>query len=186
MPMKLSALEVRRTIAADFKRKGITYETAAQQLGYKNKQTVANILTGSRKEYMTVEQAFRFHSVYNYQTQFLISGEGTLYEPKPRPFDGLIEITSPLKGLPPEALFMVIDIAEGIIKTCRRPEALSAWNNVLNGDYYAYFDDMTLLANNDISHRVIPQLARYTCELIKENNDSNYYSEYLYGPQKDH
>lgn len=182
--MSLSALEVRRTIAADFKRKGITYERAAQQLGYKNKQTVANILTGSRKEYMTGDQALRFHSIYGYQIPFMISGEGALYEPRLHPYDGLIEIMPPFKGLSPEALVMVIDMAEGIIKTCGRPEALSAWNNVLKGDYNAYLEDLTMLSNNDITLRVVPPLGRYTCELIKENN-SNYYSDFLYGSSKD-
>lgn len=73
---KMTPQEVYKAIAADFKRYGITYEKAADELGYSNKQTVANILSG--KKYMAPEQAKRFHDVFGYDMNTLMSGDGYL------------------------------------------------------------------------------------------------------------
>lgn len=73
---KMTPQEVYKTIAADFKRYGITYEYAAEVLGYTNKQTVANILSG--KKYMAPEQAKRFHDKCGYDIYTLMTGEGEL------------------------------------------------------------------------------------------------------------
>lgn len=73
---KMTPQEVYKTIAADFKRYGITYEKAAEELGYSNKQTVANIL--SRKKYMAPEQAKRFYDGFGYDMNTLMTGDGHL------------------------------------------------------------------------------------------------------------
>ncbi len=73
---KMTPQEVYKAVAADFKRYGITYEKAAEELGYTNKQTVANILSG--KKYMAPEQAKRFHDVFGYDMSTLMSGDGYL------------------------------------------------------------------------------------------------------------
>lgn len=73
---KMTPQEVYKAIAADFKRYGITYESAAELLGYTNKQTIANILSG--KKYMAPEQAKRFHDKCGYDIYTLMTGEGEL------------------------------------------------------------------------------------------------------------
>lgn len=75
---KLTPQEVRRTVAQDFKRFGISQEMAAEVLGYSNKQTVANILTSKKDFYMPPEQAKRFADGFGYDIRSLMTGEGPL------------------------------------------------------------------------------------------------------------
>lgn len=179
--MKVSANDVRRSIVADFKRKGITYEKAAKQLGFKNKQTVANIVSRKRHEYITAEQAFRFHYTYDYSVKYLTTGEGELYERKGDPFDGLIDINPPFAGLSPEVLVIIIDVAECIINACGKQAAKEAWACVMNGDFAGFQEQINLLADRTQPYPSIPVLAHYVCEKIKESNDESYRSTFIHG-----
>lgn len=71
-----SSEEVMRTISADFRRKGLTHKAAAQKLGLKSKQTLSNLL--SQKRYLSGVQALKFHEAFDYDKEFLMSGEGSL------------------------------------------------------------------------------------------------------------
>lgn len=68
--------EVLKSVSADFKRRGVTHETAAQKMGYGSKQTLSNLL--SRKKYLSGLQALKFHEAFGYNQKYLMSGEGSL------------------------------------------------------------------------------------------------------------
>ena len=176
-----SPTEVRRSIAADFKRRGITYEIAAKQLGFKNKQTVANIVSRKNQDYFTVEQAFRFHCTYDYRIPFLTTGEGELFECKQDPMEGLIDINPPFAGLSLETLVIIIDVAESIINACGKQAAIAAWTSVMKGDFHGFQQQINLLADCDKPYPTFPVLTHYVCEKIKENNEKGYHSSYIYG-----
>ena len=74
--MKKTPTEVLTDVANDLRKRGLTYANAAEILGYKNKQTVANILSG--KKYLVPAQARRFSERFQYDETFLLSGEGSL------------------------------------------------------------------------------------------------------------
>lgn len=179
--MKSTPDEIRRFIAADFKRRGLTYEKAAKQLGFKNKQTVANIVSRKRQEYFTTEQAFRFNCTYDYSVKFLTTGEGELYERKLDPFDGLIEISPPFAGLSAEVLVIIINVAECIIHACEKQAAKEAWTSIMNGDYAGFQKQIHLLADRTQPYPSIPVLTHYVCEKIKENNNESYRSTFIHG-----
>lgn len=179
--MKATPTEVRRSIAADFKRRGITYEFAAKQLGFKNKQTVANIVSRKNQKYFTEEQALRFHCTYDYQIRFLTTGEGELFERKHDPMEGIIDINPPFAGLPPEVLVVIIDVAESIINACGKQAAEAAWASVMKGDFVEFQQQIHLLADREKPYPTIPVLTHYACEKIKEKNEEGYRSSYIYG-----
>lgn len=68
--------EVLKSIAADFKLRGVTHETAAQKMGYGSKQTLSNLL--SSKKYMSGYQAKKFHEAFGYNMEYLMRGDGEL------------------------------------------------------------------------------------------------------------
>lgn len=76
---KLSPQEILKIIAADFKKYGISYEQAADVLGYANKQSIANILNSKGNKYMPPETAKRFHDKCGYDIYTLLTGEGELH-----------------------------------------------------------------------------------------------------------
>lgn len=63
-------------MAADFRKRNLSYKDVAELTGYKM-QTVANIIA-SRKDYLTVGQAARFSRAFGYDMDFLTSGKGRL------------------------------------------------------------------------------------------------------------
>ena len=71
-----SPQQVLRTVAADFKIQGYTHADAAKRLGFKSTQTLSNLL--SSKKYMSRLQAERFRRAFDYNIDFLMSGEGVL------------------------------------------------------------------------------------------------------------
>lgn len=75
---KLSPTEVLSKIAKDLRQFGISHEDAAEGLGYKNKQSVTNILNSKSDKYMAPEQAKRFHDAFGYDIYALLTGEGDL------------------------------------------------------------------------------------------------------------
>ena len=92
--MKKTPKEVLASISDDLRKRGLTYADAAEKLGYKNKQTVANILSGNK--YLIPAQARRFSEQFQYDEAFLLTGEGSL-----RP--ALDRIRALLNGLPADA-----------------------------------------------------------------------------------
>lgn len=161
--------EVRRAIAADFKLKGITHFQAAEDLGYKSKQSVSAILTSKVEAYLPFEQASRFHIAYNYNLPFLTKGEGELYTEKD-PIEFLIKLRPPFTELSPELLSCIIDIARGIIETTGNRLAEHAWKCALKGDYKGYESTMKLLAQQTNEAPIIPSLAQYVIDKIGEKN----------------
>ena len=176
----LTGKEVRRSVAADLKRKGITYEQAAKDLGYKNKQSIANILSSKNDSYLPQEQALRLHITYNYQIDFLTKGIGRLYPDREDPMVGVIDILPPFDNLSREVLTIVIDTAEGIIKSTNNDNAIQAWDFYLKGDYENYKAQMTALSQST-DLKIIPVLSRYACEHIKESLNASYSSMYRLG-----
>lgn len=71
-----SPQEVLRIVSADFKIQGYTHAEAAKRLGMKSTQTLSNLL--SSKKYMSRLQAERFQRAFDYNIDFLMSGEGVL------------------------------------------------------------------------------------------------------------
>ena len=71
-----SPQEVLRIVSADLKIQGYTHAEAAMRLGMKSTQTLSNLL--SSKKYMSRLQAERFQRAFNYNIDFLMSGEGVL------------------------------------------------------------------------------------------------------------
>ncbi len=63
-------------MAADFRKRNLSYTDVANLTGYKM-QTVANIIA-SRKEYLSIGQAARFVQAFGYNMDFLTSGKGRL------------------------------------------------------------------------------------------------------------
>lgn len=63
-------------MAADFRKRNLSYAEVADLTGYKM-QTIANIIA-SRKEYLTLGQATRFSNAFGYNMDFLTSGKGRL------------------------------------------------------------------------------------------------------------
>ena len=68
--------EVMQTLAADWRRRGITYYTVAQLTGYKY-QTIANFISNKRT-YFSSSQAMKFKQ-FGYSPDFLMYGTGTLF-----------------------------------------------------------------------------------------------------------
>lgn len=184
---KKSPIEVRRAIAADFKLKGITHIQAAKDLGYKNKQSIASILSNKSASYLPQEQALRFFHSYNYNPKFLMTGEGQLYIEKADPMEDKIEIPPIFNGLSPEILACIINIAEGIIYTTTSKYAQDAWTCVLKGDYDSYKKIMENLSkeSNSSFGPIIPPLARYTIEKLHESQSKSYGSIYIHDSSKD-
>ena len=179
--MKASPDEVRRSISADFKRRGITYEIAAKQLGFKNKQTVANIVSRKKREYLSAEQANRFHFTFDYSVNYLTKGVGELYEREQDPLDGLIDINPPFAGLSPEVLVIIINVAECIIHACGKQAANDAWTCIMNGDFRGFQEHIAHLADWTQPYTSIPALTHYVCEKMKENNNESYRSTFIHG-----
>lgn len=71
-----SPKEVLSEMAADFRKRNLSYAEVADLTGYKM-QTVANIIA-SRKDYLTLGQATRFSRAFGYNMDFLTSGKGRL------------------------------------------------------------------------------------------------------------
>lgn len=69
--------DVMGQISSDFKMRSLTHADAAKMLGYKNKQTVSNIL--SSKKYMSKKMAKKFSDAFGYDEDYLTSGKGDLY-----------------------------------------------------------------------------------------------------------
>ena len=74
----MTPTELRKEIILDFKRKGISYSAAAERLGYKNRQTVCNLLNSKKDVFFTTSQAERFHNAFNYNTLTMLTGKGPL------------------------------------------------------------------------------------------------------------
>ena len=72
----MTAEEVCRTIAAEFKLKGISYQQAATMLG-QSTQTVYNRIAS--KKFFSPPIAERWAMVFGFNKVFLITGEGSLY-----------------------------------------------------------------------------------------------------------
>ena len=68
--------EVLRAVSIDFKIQGYTHADAAKRLGMKSTQTLSNLL--SSKKYLSGLQARRFQRAFDYNMDFLMSGEGVL------------------------------------------------------------------------------------------------------------
>lgn len=71
-----SPKEVLSAMAADFRKRNLSYAEVADLTGYKM-QTIANIIA-SRKDYLTLGQATRFSRAFGYNMDFLTSGKGRL------------------------------------------------------------------------------------------------------------
>ena len=135
---KLTPQEILRTIAQDFKRYGITYEQAAEVLGYTNKQTVANILSSKKDRYMPPEQAKRFADKCGYDIYTLMTGEGTLVFNPPvtikafstRDPDGKSFETNSQNGLNPEDEIALLDqYLQAVCSVFGDPRALQLYLN---------------------------------------------------------
>ncbi len=169
--------EVRRSLAADFKMRGITYQQAAERLQYRNKQSISTILSGKSESYLPSKQAQRFHTAFGYSLPYLMTGEGQLYQDsldaveESNPMEGQIDIQPPYRGLSKEVLTCIIQIAEGIIETTGSPSARDAWICTIKGDYEGYKEHISELAKNsgDTMLPHIPQLAKYTIDKIKKS-----------------
>lgn len=72
----LTPKEVISAMAADFRKRNLSYTDVANLTGYKM-QTVANMVC-SRKEYLTIGQAARYCAAFGYNMEFLTSGKGRL------------------------------------------------------------------------------------------------------------
>ena len=68
--------EVFSAMAADFRKRNLSYEDVANLTGYK-KQTIANFIA-SRKDYLSQGQAARFAQAFEYNMEYLTSGKGRL------------------------------------------------------------------------------------------------------------
>ena len=77
-----SPAEVKTEISTYFKIHKITQKEIARKLGYKNRQSISNII--SDKHYMSPKQAFKFSEKYPFNVEFLRYGLGELiYKPSP-------------------------------------------------------------------------------------------------------
>lgn len=72
----LTPREVISTMAADFRKRNLSYTDVANLTGYKM-QTVANMVC-SRKDYLTIGQAARYSEAFGYNMEFMTSGKGRL------------------------------------------------------------------------------------------------------------
>ena len=73
-----TAAEICQAIAADFKMRGLTHETAAEKLET-TKQTVSNQISGKKK--FSVKTAQKYSEAFGYSLEFLLFGKGNLYAP---------------------------------------------------------------------------------------------------------
>lgn len=178
--------EVRRSLAADFKMRGITYQQAAERLQYRNKQSVSTILSGKSESYLPFEQAQRFHTAFGYSLPYLMTGEGQLHQDsldaveESDPMEGKIDIQPPYRGLSKEVLTCIIKIAEGIINTTGSPRAIDAWICTTKGDYEGYKEHISELAKNSGDGTmlpIIPELAKYTIDKIGKSMKDYFTSE---------
>jgi len=95
----MTPTELRREIILDFKRNGISYSVAASRLGYKNKQTVCNLLNSKKDIYFTPSQAKRFHNAFQYNPLTMLTGEGDLIPNDPFSQPAVVFDSFPQKGL---------------------------------------------------------------------------------------
>lgn len=73
---KATPAEVMKALSDDLKFRGETNEMIAERLGYKHKNSIANIF--SAKKYLSEKLAGKFCREYNYNKDFLTKGEGEL------------------------------------------------------------------------------------------------------------
>lgn len=82
--------EVLRNVAQEFKHLGFTQAEVAKKLGMNSRQSVSNILAS--KKYMSRKQATKFNIAFEFNVEYLMTGEGTLvkdeYDELPRPQKG--------------------------------------------------------------------------------------------------
>lgn len=116
-----SAEEVLKSVSRDLRKRGITHAAAAQMLGYKNRQTLSNLL--SSKNYMSGLQAARFNKSFGYSIMYLTSGEGELLD------DDTIRYDSYRESSPKEYLTMEPGASElGLLRQYFR-RIIEAWGN---------------------------------------------------------
>lgn len=128
--MNATPEEVLKEIANDFRTNGLTHESAAEKIGYSNKQTVSNLLT--QKKYFSPLQAAKFNKAFGYSIKYLTTGEGNLYEENILKYEGYQESS------PRDLLTFQPGASElGLLRSYFR-RVIEAWGNptakkVLNG-----------------------------------------------------
>lgn len=74
----LTLKEICAEVSADFKRRRITHQQAAEKIGT-TRQTVANQLSGKKR--FSTNMAQKFSDALGYNAEFLLFGTGNLYKP---------------------------------------------------------------------------------------------------------
>lgn len=74
-----TAEQVKQSVAADLRQKGISHARAASLLGMKHRQSFTNLLW--KKDYFSIGQSEKLERVFGYNRDFLMSGQGELIDP---------------------------------------------------------------------------------------------------------
>lgn len=114
-------------MAADFRRRNLSYADVAELTGYK-KQTIANFIS-SRKDYLSQGQAARFAQAFGYNMDYLVSGKGRLNND-----DDIIESSDGGKdfGEDSKKLVAVLSMLSRYLYIVDAPALTALYRNMLN------------------------------------------------------
>lgn len=145
--MALTVPEICEEIRADFKRRRITHQIAADKIGT-TKQTVSNQISGRKR--FSQNMAKKFCDAFGYSIAWLLYGEGEMFAPG-RGYAGRDSET----GLPYfvgnfDGVFKegrTIRMAERLIEILNNKVAISAFRAYINEDYEEYEKLRDMLEN---------------------------------------
>ena len=172
--MSKSPKEVIDDIIYDWKALGYSFEDASRELGYSSKQTLSTLLYRLKRnnEYFSLKQAARFGNAFNYDPEFLMSGEGELHN-KTKPGDNNIDYLK-FKEL---KLSAMVQVATTLITFSHDKHLNDAWTAIVKNDEDGYLASLCSFASEkglyllpgQINH-LIAHIAclKSTDDLIKE------------------
>ena len=174
--MALTKEEICERIAADFKRRRITHQIAADKIGT-TKQTISNQISGKKR--FSQNMAKKFSEAFGYSVSWLLYGEGQQFDDRRVSFEfdtgkKMVYASDNLDSILKEG--RKIRVAERLLQILNNKVAISAFRAYLAEDYdeyetlrdkleqdYAY--DTVMLSNNPKLVAELRQMRRFFTEV---------------------
>lgn len=136
--MALTKEEICERIAADFKRRRITHQIAAEKIGT-TKQTISNQISGKKR--FSQNMAKKFADAFGYSTTWLLYGEGDQFDDRLVSFEfdtkeNILYAADNLDSILKEG--RKIRVAERLLQILNNKVAISAFRAYLAEDYDEY------------------------------------------------
>ena len=164
MPDK-SPKEICVAIALDFKRRKISHQEAAEQIG-KTKASISNQISG--KKPFSKGMAELFASAFNYNVDFLLYGKGDLLGIDAKDFSKYTVSSIDADNLDASLLPHLIEAADSIIHLSNNELAIDTWNALIMGDFEGYKSKISDLSNDSPSRPISLVSAKILCTNIKK------------------